>query len=74
MKDESMGALWIKDGPKCKFMSGVIEIGDDKYNVVVFKNTYKEPGDNKPDYRILKARPKGQGEEGKKEFKDSVPF
>lgn len=51
-----IGALWLKTSKKgTKFMSGKIDgIGD----VVVFKNTSKEAGDKKPDYKILKSQPR----------------
>jgi hypothetical protein len=50
---KDIGALWIKEGPKGKYFSMVVEIDGVKQNFVGFKNQFKEPGDNKPDYRIF---------------------
>lgn len=75
MADDSMGALWIKDGKNGKYMSGVVEIDGVKHNIVVFKNNYKER-ENQPDYRILKPKPKDAPKEETKQddFKDDIPF
>ncbi len=50
---DKVGALWLKDGKKGKFMSGEIEVGGAKVRVLVFKNTYHESGDKKPDYEVF---------------------
>lgn len=75
MADDSIGALWIKDGKNGKYMSGVVEIDGAKHNIVVFKNGYKEK-ENQPDYRILKSKPKDAPKEDVKQddFKDDIPF
>lgn len=48
---QKVGALWLREGQKGKFMAGEIEIGDKKISVMVFKN---DKGDNpkRPDYTI----------------------
>ena len=46
-----IGALWLKNGKSGKFMSGEVEIDGRKYQILVFKNNYKD-SDNKPDYII----------------------
>lgn len=71
MSEQSIGALWIKEGAKGKFLSGVVEIGGEKHNVVVFKNTLKKEGERTPDYRIYASKPRDA--EAKQED-DSVPF
>ena len=54
-KEKSIGALWNKGN----YFTGNIELVEgQKISVVVFKNTYKKAGDNQPDWRILKAKPK----------------
>lgn len=57
--EDNMGALWKKNGPKGEYFSGMVEIGDQKINIVVFPNSYKK-SENQPDYRIMKSRPKGE--------------
>lgn len=62
MDDEmkKVGALWLKTSQKGHtFMSGEIELpGGSKLDVVVFKNTHKQPGEKTPDYRIYESRPR----------------
>jgi len=79
---QRIGALWTKtprvfdtDTPEekaekqsRKFLSGVIEIDEKKYSIVVFKNTYKEEGSNQPDYVIKNSVQRSQAED------DEVPF
>ena len=53
-KQKSIGGLWgkkTKDGKS--FLSGNIELNGEKVRLTVWKNTYKEAGDNKPDFRIF---------------------
>lgn len=57
--EDNMGALWKKSGPKGEYFSGMVEVGDEKINIVVFPNSYKK-AENQPDYRIMKSRPKGE--------------
>lgn len=55
-KDENeRGALWIKQSARGEYMTGTI----DGQPVVVFRNEKKAPGSKAPDYRVLKAKPKG---------------
>lgn len=56
--EKAIGALWLKQGRKGKFMSGEIEIAGTKYPVVIFKNDLKQPGEKTPDYRIFPAQPR----------------
>lgn len=54
-KDDEIGALWLKTSQKgTKFMSGTIN-GQD---VVIFKNTMKQPGEKTPDYRVYRSTPR----------------
>ena len=77
--EKAIGALWLKESKKgVKYMSGVIEIGDAKHEVVVFKND-KGDNDRRPDYRIYPSAPRdGQQVEGQTEsprgFSDDIPF
>ncbi len=64
-KEKSIGSIWIKVKNGKEFMSGVINVKEmanvdvdmEKVRVVVFKNLYKESGDNSPDYRMYLSRP-----------------
>lgn len=65
--DPSIGALWIKESAKGKFLSGVVEVNGEKLNIVVFKNTFKKEGEKSPDYRIYASKPR---EEAKADDED----
>lgn len=66
---EKLGALWLKDGKKGKYMSGVVEINGVKTNILVFKNDHKE-SDKHPDYNIYLSEDK----RGKVADDDELPF
>ena len=51
---QKIGALWLKQGKKGKFMSGEIEIDGVTHKLTVFKNDYKKE-DKHPDYIINKV-------------------
>lgn len=82
-KNNRIGALWIKEGRKGKFMSGNVEIDGVKVDIVVFKN---DKGDNpkRPDYSILKSEPRGESkpyvqpgspaDDHRNGFDDDIPF
>ena len=73
-----IGALWLKDGKKGKFMSGQIELDGKKISVLVFKNNKTKP--THPDYQIVLAEDRGQRpqqyQSGPEPFEDDseVPF
>lgn len=69
---DKIGALWLKDGKKGKYFSGVIEVSGQKIGVVVFKNNHKTE-DRYPDYDILVCKPRKQGP-GTDKFDDQIPF
>jgi uncharacterized protein (DUF736 family) len=78
-KQDELGALWLKtSGAGMKFMGGKITIGDRTEEVVVFKNQYKEQGDNKPDYRVYRSKPREgappPNRDWAKELSDDIPF
>lgn len=74
-----IGALWLREGKKGnKYMSGVVEVGSSKINVLIFKNTDKQNGKS-PDYLILTSEQvsKPQNEEvlpSSSDDTDDMPF
>lgn len=63
---DELGALWVKEGRKGKYMTGTIN----GVAVVVFKNERKN-SERQPDFRVLKARSR---EERQAVEDDSEPF
>ena len=59
MDEREIGALWTREGNADgkKFWSGSVTIDGVEHKIVVFTNTFKEKGDNKPSLRIYKDRP-----------------
>lgn len=53
----NIGSLWMKNGPKGKFLSGKITLDVNgikvTQNIIIFKNKFKEK-DNQPDYVVFK--------------------
>lgn len=62
-KEDECGALWLgesKDG-KTKFFKGTMTESSGRVQpVVIFRNGFKKPGSNEPDYRIYRDRPRNQ--------------
>ena len=53
---KDIGAIWEKVSKQgTKFWSGSIEIAGEKIKFTAFRNKYKKPGGNQPDYTILPA-------------------
>ncbi len=52
--EREIGSLWRKGGDK-PFYSGNLTIGDEKVEIVIFKNKFKEK-DTQPDLRIYKSK------------------
>jgi hypothetical protein len=62
--EREVGALWKKQSPTQKFLSGHIKIddgmgGEETLQVVIFNNKHKKQ-DNHPDFRIYKSLPRTQ--------------
>jgi hypothetical protein len=56
-KDDELGALWEKEGPKGPYMTGSVTVDGKKTDIVVFRNHFRTK-DNHPAFRILRSRPK----------------
>lgn len=52
---EKRGALWVKEGPKGKYLSGEIEFDEVKRNIMIFKNPDEWIAENpsRPAYKIV---------------------
>jgi len=78
-RDDSIGALWRKEGAKGPYYTGLIEINGEKINIVAFPNKMKK-SDNSPDVRILRSKTKEELQQQQKpqpkneEFFDDIPF
>jgi uncharacterized protein (DUF736 family) len=74
-RDDSIGALWKKEGPKGAYYTGVIELNGEKINVVAFPNRMKK-SEKSPDVRILRSKTKEelQQQPKKETFSDDIPF
>lgn len=55
---DEIGALWEKTSAKGPYMTGTVN----GVKVVLFRNTYKEDGDNKPSWRVMKSKPRDAAE------------
>jgi uncharacterized protein (DUF736 family) len=53
---DELGALWIKSSARGEYMTGTIN----GQPVVVFRNDRKLDGSKQPDWRVMKAKPKGE--------------
>ena len=62
--EREVGALWKKQSPTQKYLSGHIRVddgmgGEETLQVVIFNNKHKNK-DNHPDFRIYKSLPQTQ--------------
>ena len=101
-KEDRIGALWYpkSDNPRAPFLRGTLEVQDKlvakeiasalvnggKVDVVLWKNTYHEDGDNKPAFHIEKSKPYARAEDRQAmkpqavaehtgdDFPDDIPF
>jgi len=76
--ETKIGSLWLStsQNPKAPFAKGEIELNGKKIKIIVWKNSYKQAGDKKPDYRIeIDRKEAGMvADPPKAEFADDIPF
>jgi len=73
MNRPSCGGLWSRTSRQGnKFLSGEIELGGQKYRIVIFANGLKKAGEKTPDYRIFESEPPQT--QGAGENSDPKPF
>jgi len=61
-RDLEIGALWLKKSKAgADFLSGYfLNENKEKVSIVVFKNNFKKPGEQSPDYRAYLSENKNQ--------------
>lgn len=64
MNEDKIGALWVKQSPKCEYMSGVIKINDEEIRIVAFKRD-KKGNEKAPDWDILISKPRDEAQNTK---------
>lgn len=59
-RNDELGGLWLKTSQRdgSKFMSGRLKLPEGEVEVVVFKNSHKQPGERTPDYRVYRSQPR----------------
>ena len=60
-QQRELGALWKKESPTQKYLSGHVKIddgmgGEETLQLIIFANKHKQK-DNHPDFRIYKSQP-----------------
>jgi uncharacterized protein (DUF736 family) len=56
-----LGALWKRESPNQKYLTGRIQVDGKEVNVVVFMNKHKSK-DNQPDFRVYRSKDRNEGE------------
>ena len=73
MESNYIGALWVKESKKgMRYFSGNIEVGGQKIQIAVFKNT-KKSSDKAPGYNIVESKPIERAAP-EPNFEDDIPF
>jgi len=75
--ENKIGGLWLSSSTnqKAPFAKGEIEVDGKKIKIIVWKNSYKQSGDKKPDYQIEIDRKEAGtvADPPKAEFTDDIP-
>lgn len=58
-KPDELGVLWVKQGPKGEYMSGMLTIDGVAIPIVCFTNQFKKEAKH-PDWRILRSQPRAE--------------
>jgi uncharacterized protein (DUF736 family) len=74
-KKEEIGAFWKKKSQAGNvYLSGYfLDEKGERVSVVVFQNTYKQPGEKSPDYRAYKSDVQGEGGQAAPKAKAAAP-
>ena len=57
--NKPIGALWLKQSPKCEYMSGMVTINEVETRLVLFKRD-KKGNEKAPDWDILISKPRDE--------------
>jgi hypothetical protein len=58
-REDELGGLWSREGRNGEFLSGKLTLPDgSEVEVVVFRNTHKQPGERTPDWRVYRSQPR----------------
>ena len=58
-RNEAIGAAWRYVGKNdLHYYKGYITVGNEKVQIIMFKNKYKQAGSKQPDWNIYKSVPK----------------
>ena len=69
-----LGALWKRESPNQKYLTGKVNIDGKDHNIVVFSNKHKNK-DNQPDFRVYRSRDRNEslGSDGAEDTSSSQP-
>lgn len=67
-----IGAAWLKDGRRGKFMSVRITTESGDQNYLMFRNKFKREGDNKPDYEVFASTDEDEATDKRREAPQGV--
>ena len=69
---DELGALWVKTNARGTYLTGKIN----GVAVVCFANASKVPGDARPDYRVLKSKPREAttAQRARDDHENDIPF
>jgi len=54
--EEPIGSLWIQQGKRGEYLSGVVNGA----KVIIFRNTYKQEGSKQPDWKVYARKSLGE--------------
>ena len=67
-----LGALWKRESPNQKYLTGKVKVGDEDVNIVVFSNKHKSK-DSQPDFRVYRSRDREELSTGSSEASGEEP-
>ena len=68
--EREIGALWKRESPNQKYLTGKLKVDGVEKTVVIFSNKHKKK-DNHPDFRIYKSEPRNQDSSGDEQTQET---